>query len=192
VGRVYRETLNQNRGTHEWEAISFSDIDTIKGLIKNRFEFDENYVMQLYETNNPLESNGVPLFHEIITCTYLDLERLIDNANLTEKQNAIIDMFMQGYNEYEIADSFKDDVSNINSVLDTACQKIKEQNDFEWQEWVEISGLVKIPDDVNYKRCTKCHKWLRADEENFSPDSRNRDGLQGICKKCDSYRKKTP
>ena len=120
MGRVYRETLNQNRGTHEWEAISFSDIDTIKGLIKNRFEFDENFVMQLYETNNPLESNGVPLFHEIITCTYLDLERLIDNANLTEKQNAIIDMLMQGYNEYEIADSFKDDISNIRSVFDTA------------------------------------------------------------------------
>lgn len=184
MGRVYRETLNQNRGTHEWEAISLSDIDTIKGLIKNRFEFDENYVMQLYETNNPLESNGVPLFHEIITCTYLDLERLIDNANLTEKQNAIIDMFMQGYNEYEIADSFKDDISNIRSVFDTACQKIKEQNDFEWREWVEISGRVKIPDGVRYKRCSKCHKWLRADGENFAPDRTGKYGLRSICRKC--------
>lgn len=184
MGRVYRETLNQNRGTHEWEAISFSDIDTIKGLIKNRFEFDENYVMQLYETNNPLESNGVPLFHEIITCTYLDLERLIDNANLTEKQNAIIDMFMQGYNEYEIADSFKDDISNIRSVFDTACQKIKEQNDFEWREWAEISGRVKIPDCVRYKRCSKCHKWLRADGENFSKKQDTKDGFHPYCKKC--------
>lgn len=185
MGKVYRETLNQNRGTHEWEAISLSDVDTIKGLVRNRFQFDESYVMRLYESDNPLESNGVPLFREIITCTYLDLERLADNANLTEKQEDIINMFMQGYNEREIAESHKDDVGNIRGIFDTACQKIKEQNDFEWREWAEISGQVKIPDHVKYKRCTKCDKWLRADEGDFKYDITNK-RYKSRCRGCDN------
>lgn len=34
-------------------------------------------------------------------------------------------------------------------------------------------------------------RWLPATEEFFSPDKRNNDGLQGICKKCDLSRKNT-
>ena len=184
MSKIHTETLGQNRGTHEWEAISLSDINAIKGLIKNRFEFDENYVMQLYESDDPIESNGVPLFYEIITCTYLDLERLMGNARLTEKQDAIINMFMQGCSEYEIAESYRDSASNIRNIFDTACQKIKEQNDFEWQEWVEINGYAQIPDDTKYKRCTKCDKWLRVNEENFAPDKTGMYGLRSICRKC--------
>ena len=41
MGVVRIETLNQNRNYHEWEAVSLSDVDTIKGLIKYRIKFDK-------------------------------------------------------------------------------------------------------------------------------------------------------
>lgn len=192
MGTVGKETLNQNKGMHEWEAISLSEINTIKGLIKNRFYFDESFVAKLYESNNPIEFSGVPTFREIIICVYLDLERLMDNANLTEKQEHVIYRLMCGETEFDIADSLGDDIGNVRGVFNTACQKIKEQNDLEWREWLETSGYIKIPSDVTYKQCSKCQKWLRADGENFRPRQDSADGFRLECRKCESSAKKTP
>jgi hypothetical protein len=40
--------------------------------------------------------------------------------------------------------------------------------------------------------CTKCHKYLRADEKNFSPRQDSADGFRSECRKCESSAKKTP
>lgn len=185
MGAVKRETLNQNRGCHEWEAISLSEISTIASLIKNRREFDSFYETKLYETNNPTVSNGIPIFSELIECIYMDLDRLIQKANLTDKQKFIIDNLMKGYTEADIAKANNTDVKNIKNILLTACAKIKEQNDFEWQEWVEINGYAKIPPDVTYKQCSKCGKWLRANKDNFKYDITNK-RYKSRCRKCDN------
>ncbi len=184
MGAVHDETLSQNKGCHEWEALSLSEISVIKSLIKNRCEFDTFYEVKLYESRNPVVSNGTPLFHEIIECMYLDLERLIIKSKLSKRQELIINLLMQGNTEEDIAFRITADPKNIRSILETACQKIKEQNDIEWQEWIEINGYTKIPSDVNYKQCGKCGKWLRANEYNFSPHGKGQYNLHPYCKNC--------
>ena len=182
MGVVRIETLNQNRNYHEWEAVSLSDVDTIKGLIKYRVKFDKFYDAKRFESKNPFVSNGVPEFHEIVEVTYLDLERLIKNAKLSDSQGFIVSKLMQGYSENDLAEILKNDVSNVLSVFDTACKKIKEQNDFEWYEWLETSGKIKV--EGEYKQCSKCKRWLKAIEENFAPDKTGKYGLRSICRRC--------
>jgi hypothetical protein len=96
---------------------------------------------------------------------------------------------MKGYTEQDICEINNWDITSVKSCFNTACKKIKEQNDIDWLEWIEISGNVKIPDDVKYKRCTVCGKDLRANEDNFGKHPNTKDNLQSVCKKCDSLRK---
>jgi hypothetical protein len=182
MGAVHQETLGQNRNCHEWEALSLSEINTIKSLIINRIEFDKFYEVKLYETQSVFSTNGVPQFYEIIEVTYLDLERLIKNARLSDQQRMIIKYVMRGYDYGWIGDKIGCTALNIENIFDTACEKIKEQNDFEWQEWIETSGQIKV--EGEYKQCSKCQRWLKANEENFSPDKRNKDGFHSFCRQC--------
>lgn len=184
MAALHKNNFDRNSNCHEWETVSLSEISTIESLIKNRREFDSFYEVKLYETSNPYISNGVPVFSELIQCIYMDLDRLIKNANLTDKQKFIIDNLMKGYTESDIAKANNTDVKNIKNILLTACKKIKEQNDFEWQEWAEINGYAKIPSNVTYKQCSKCGKWLRANEDNFSPNSYSSDGYYSVCRMC--------
>lgn len=182
IGHVRFEQLNQNKDCHEWEVISLSEIDTIKALIKNRVELDKFYEAKEYETQNIFESNGVPVFHEIIEVTYLDLEQLILKSRLTEQQLKIIDYLMHGYDFDYVAIKFGCNSSNIAQIFDTACKKIKDQNDFEWYEWLETSGKIRV--EGEYKQCTKCKRWLKATLDNFSPNEKGQFGLYSLCKDC--------
>jgi hypothetical protein len=184
VGAVHEETLEQNKGCHEWEVLSLSEINTIKSLIKNRVEFDKFYEAKKYETKNSFISNGVPIFYEIIEVTYLDLERLIRNARLTEQQCVIIEYLMHGYDYEWIAKKLGCTPSNILSVFDTACERIKEQNDFEWYEWLETSGKIKV--EGVYKQCRGCGRFLKVCENNYRKRSDNKgDGFYNYCRKCE-------
>lgn len=182
MGSVKNETTNQGRGVHEWDNISLSEVNTIKSLIKYRVEYDKFYEAKKYETNNPFITNGVPQFYEIIEVTYLDLERLIKNAKLNEKQIYIIKMCMRGYDFEYISQKLNCAENTVSRVFDTACEKIKQQNDFEWYEWIETSGLIKV--NGNYKKCNKCGRWLKVCEENFSPNNKGLYGYHSMCKNC--------
>jgi hypothetical protein len=191
MGRVHTETASQNKGCHEWEVINFSQINTVKSLIKYRSEFDPNYQNKMFESKSIMKMNAVPQFSEIITDTYIDLENLIGKTKLTKNHLFIINKLMMGYSEQDIVDKTHWSIDNIKKVFHTACLKLVKQNNIDWNNWLETSGNVKIEDGVRYKQCSKCSEWLRANEDNFSPDNRNKDGLQSFCKNCDSYRKKS-
>jgi len=182
MGHIKVEQLNNNKNYHEWEAISLSEVNTIKSLIKNRCEFDKFYETKLYETNNCFESNGVPQFHEIVEITYLDLERLIKNTKLSKQQRTIIEYLIRGYDEEWIGEKIGCTPMSVIDIFNTACEKIKTQNDYEWLEWLETSGKIKV--EGAYKQCGKCKRWLKANENNFSPNSKGQYGLHSLCKNC--------
>lgn len=191
MGRVHLETLSQNRGCHEYEVFNFSETKIIEALIKHRHEIDKFHDVKYYSNKIEVElSNGVPIFHELIEDIYLDLENLIKQTNLLNNQKDIIQLLMLGHTEEDIAELTGKNVSTIKQILSVICKKIKEQNDKNWEEWIETSGYVKVK--VNYKYCKKCNNWHKANEKNFGVDKRNKDGLKSYCKRCESYTKKTP
>lgn len=108
-----------------------------------------------------------------------DGDKTVKKIIVTEKE--VIRFKDDGYDE-ELHKQF-------DKILNYICKKIKEQNDYNWKTWTETSGIIKISDNIKYKRCNTCKKDLRTD--NFGNDDRNKDGKKSICKKCDSYTKKT-
>lgn len=184
MGGVHKEQVNEGRGCHEWDILSLSDLTTVKSLIMYRIEFDANYEMKLYENSNPLVTNGVPLFSETIEVTYLDLERLIEKADLSEIQQKVVDLHMRGYYHKDVADKLNRDIATIKGIFNSACKKIVEQNHKEWLDWIYISGRAKYNDDVRFKQCTKCGEWLEVCDENFYKKSDSPDGFRHVCKKC--------
>jgi hypothetical protein len=185
MGKVREEQISHNRGIHEYEALSFSDIDVVKSLIRFRSEIDPFFTAKLFDdTYDYYKSNSSPIFYELIDCIYLDLERLIKNARLTEKQLYIVKAIMMGYLEIDIAETNNDNEMNIRRIFETACQKIVDRNNFEWREYLETSGLIKIPSEVKYKQCSKCGEWKRVNHINFSPNQKGLYGVHSVCRQC--------
>lgn len=188
MGNVKHESISQGRGCHEFDYISLKT-DMVKYLICNRSKIDSMFEVKTYNGEMENQSNNskedyLDMFKEPIEITYLDLEKLIDETELTKKQKYVLVKKMQGYSDIELGEILQCQPKAIYNTMNTICKKIENLNDYKWREWTEINGLVKISDHIKYKRCTKCQRDLRADRENFSPDKRKKDGLENACKSC--------
>lgn len=58
-------------------------------------------------------SNGVFPFSEPVLCTYMDLDRLIDEAPLTQAERRVVDALMKGYGAEDIADHYGTNLTHV-------------------------------------------------------------------------------
>jgi hypothetical protein len=166
---------------HQYKQINFSDVNCIKGLIKNRWMID---TYRGIETNNNIyEAGNVTAINQELICLFSDLDRLIVKTKLNEKQLTIINMLMDGNNEEDIAEHFGQDSWRIVEILDTVTEKIKRVNDYEWKYYNVYLNYLKV--EWDYKTCSKCGESKPQTIEFFSPDKRKKDGLYSHCKECD-------
>lgn len=121
---------------------------------------------------------------EPITVLYLDLEKLISNCKFSVRDVKIIDSLMLGYDFEDLAEGLHVDIRAIKNKCKFLYQKIADENEFLWHEHLEINGIIKIPASVKYKRCTKCDKDLRINENNFFVSKFCADGFENQCKMC--------
>jgi DNA-binding CsgD family transcriptional regulator len=136
--------------------------------------------------HNEVDTGGI---NEELVCLYADLDRMIERCNFTKRQKEILDLYMMGYNEQDISEELNLRPDVVEGIIRSICRKIKRENDLAWKYDFVYWSKVKTTD--KWKQCSRCKRWLPATEEFFSPDKRNSDGLQGICKKCDLSRKNT-
>ncbi len=154
-------------------------IENLEFLIKNKYQYDFNCVDE-------------------VLYIYMDVDRLLKQCNLKSKSRYIINMIYDGYDFNYIAEELKwfyekqnkngvmqviPDYHRIKSALRSICKKMFMLNQENFRDCLEIRGLIKIPQEVSYKRCSKCDRDKRI--ENFYKDERNVDGLRGICKLCE-------
>jgi hypothetical protein len=178
--------IDTHKAEYQFQRITLSDIDCIKGLIKNRWMIDEYFESEI-NTNIYSAGDVKPLNQELI-CTYLDLDNLIKKAKLNDKQLAIIHMLMQGWTEEDIADEYKQDVTVIQSIFDTACEKIKKINDYEWKYNYIYMNKKKV--EWDYKKCSKCGESKPKTDEFFRERSDSKDGFRNECRECEVSAKK--
>ena len=174
-----RLQIDLHKGSREWEGITFSDVETVRGLIRFRTRFD-----LLFERNqyNIMEaSTDLSSYEEEVLCTYADLDNLINKVKLNEVQNKVLELYMRGYDEIDIAEELYIKEVTVNSTINTICKRIVEENYEQWKSWV-YWDKKRVTND--YKKCSKCEEMLPMNEEYFSPDKRNLDGLHSNCKKC--------
>ena len=184
MGAVHEQQRNEGRGCQEWYALSLSDVNVIENLIRHRSTFDGSYAMKKFECNNPYISNGCPQFSEPIEVMYLDLEALIAEINFDAKSKFILKALMLGYNDKDLSESLKIEPLNVKKRVKTICEKIKTKNDEKWYEFIEISGTIKISDDVKYKKCSKCGQYKRLESKFFGINASSKDGFNIYCRNC--------
>lgn len=92
--------------------------------------------------------------------------------------------YIDGYSVEEIAEMDGQTVRNINGILNSICKAISNEEERQWRIWSYTHKL-----ELKSKKCSRCEEELPATDEFFGADDRNKEGFQGICKKCDSLRK---
>lgn len=187
MGSVKVETPNQNRGIHEYENYTFTEIRIIEELILKRSRIDASFYLKVFKdmTFNAFKTNGVPDFKELLICIYLDLERIIKQCDFNKVQNQIIKLYMLGYETRDICEKLDKTVDTIDTYFINICKSIKIKNDDNWYTWIRKSGYAP---KWKYKICSKCGAEKHKDF--FGYDSRNKDRKKSICKICDNLSKK--
>lgn len=172
--------VDKHKAEKQFERISFSDIDCIKGLIKNRWMIDK--YMDLEHIGSIELANDVQPINQELIITYIDLQSLIKKANLNVKQRFIVNKLMEGYTEKDVADMFQQTESNINQTFDKIAEKIKKVNDLQWKYDYVYMNYIKSK--WNFKRCKKCNNFKPATNDFYNTDKKNKDGYMNICKAC--------
>lgn len=170
-----------SRYNSEWDMVTLSDSNAIKGLLKFRYRFD--LLLEDGSDRYGLESNcDLAKLSEDVICIYADLDNLINKANFNTYQSKILKMYMYGNTEDDIAELLNVERQSINSVIDKICEVLCELNYQNWKLDYVFWDKVKVNSD--YKKCSKCGEFMPATEEYFSPDTSKLDGFKYICKKC--------
>lgn len=180
-----------HKAERQFEIITFSDVDCIKGLIKYRSLVDkyrgaEHGVVSSIHTHFDTASVTGNVNQELIA-VYVTLDELLAKCNLNVKQRYIIQKLMDGYNEYDLAEQFKCDARNIASTLNTVCNRIKKINDLDWK--YNYIYLNKMRANFSYKICSNCKENKPVTDDFFGKDNRNKDGFKSYCKRCDAIKK---
>ena len=165
------------RGEYEWIPVNLSDEQTIKGLLKYRHRFDLLFDEIIYLNNlNDTFVHLSDLKDEVI-CLYVWLDDVLNKCGLNEYECKVIDLYMNGYTEIDIADCYNTKKQNINQTINRICRKIKKYCFEKFQDWVYLNFIKG-----QYKKCSKCGEVKL--EFMFSPNLQNIDGLHSYCKQC--------
>lgn len=84
-----------------------------------------------------LSSNGSLDFVDNIINTYIDLDRMIADAGLSEAQKKVVEKMMQGWTSADIAEVFHVQPQTIDVHLRRAVDKIVEANNRRWLVFAE-------------------------------------------------------
>lgn len=158
-------------------TINWSNPNTYKGLILNYFDLKEEYF------DKP---------HNDMWAILFTFEDILTNTDLTEEELFVVDMFIKDFSRenilYKFEEKFNKSISQgtlsnwinksiPNKLLNTYLKSVDE-----WLYTYKIKG--------KFKKCSSCEEIkLISNDRYFGKDSRNPDGFQSICKRCDRHRK---
>lgn len=191
MGRIKKETTNDGRNNHEWDAVNLSNINNLYILIKNRSVFETTYLSRQFSNSNPLVTQGVPEFVENIVCVYIDIDRYIKKTNLTEMQLFILKYIMLGYNYHDISifiyRKFNNEYSPrfIKNFFLCICKRIFIQIEYDYEVWTEIAEYRKINSTSKFEECCSCKEY--HDLKNLYMINRLNDKKYYYCKNCKSF-----
>lgn len=172
--------VDVHKAEYQFERISFSDTECIKGLIKHRWMIDEYIGIEM--NSNIFEASDVKPLNQELIVTYITLDDLLSKCELNVKQKFLIDRLFSGYSERDLADMLQQEVSTVDRALDVICKRVKNINDQSWKHDYIYLNYKRV--EWNYKKCSRCGGYFPQTREFFSPDKRKKDGLYSNCKAC--------
>lgn len=163
-----------------FEAVSFSDFDCVKGLIKHRGTVD--IYRGIKRNDHPNHAGDIrPMDSELIAI-FVSLDSLIDRCELNVKQRYIIERIMDGWTEQDLANKFKQDVNGITKTLNTICKRIVNLNNLDWLYENVFVNYKRAP--FTYKKCSKCGEYKPLTSDFYYTDVLAKDGFKNKCRSC--------
>lgn len=95
---------------------------------------DRAYAMKL-GSDSLLECSGTSDIAEPILCTYMDLDRLIEDSGMTQEQRIVIDLIMQGWTEMDIAQARGCSRQAVCRLFRDGVERIVEANNAKWARY---------------------------------------------------------
>lgn len=159
-----------------FQPFTMNDIGVVELLIEYRYKYDDNLFLG---GGNELGVTGVKAVNQEVVATYVSLDRLVQQCNLTEQQLVLIRMVEQGYTHREIGEVVGIDNQNVKKALKTVYKAIVKEDERQWRKVLYTNTL-----GLKTKKCNKCEEHLPATNEFYSDNNSAKDGLHSICKKC--------
>lgn len=147
----------------QWSYLSLSELSVVIKLIRTRSLVDTFYVAQRYANPmSPLSSDGLVDFAEDILTTYIDLDVLISECGLTEKEKFLVTRLMDGYTVRDFTDEGEEFLrqnpetgklksgrpflyaAEVFRTLDEAARKIVTRNNERWMHSQELAHKRRI------------------------------------------------
>lgn len=191
MGKVKKETVNNGRNNHEWDAVNLSSINNLYILIKNRAIFESTYLSKQFVDTNPLVSQGVPRFVENIVCVYADIDSYIKKTNLTEMQLFILKYIQLGYNYQDISLFIQRKFNNhysprfVKNFFLCICKRIYIQINYDYEIWTELAEYKKITPTSKFEVCCSCKESHNM--KDLYLINRLKDKKYYYCRNCKSF-----
>lgn len=169
-----------------WNNINLSDMNTVRGLLKYRYKFDELYYSTIDDRlGNGIDSEYVDYanYSEDIRFLYIELDDIINNLisfkKINDRHMFLLKLYQDGESLEYIADKMNVTFQNVSVMLDNISKKITAENNWRYLK-VKYLSIFKLKS----KKCSRCGEELPITEEFFTPLELGKDGFFTYCRKC--------
>ncbi len=120
-----------------------------------------------------------------MVCIQTDLEQLIKDCNLSEKDLEILHMYRAGMTLEAIGRKLNITKKAVDKYIDKIIKNIIDTYNKQYEDWYYLEV-----EKGTYKTCSKCGEVKLANERNFAKDKTGKYGVRGACKECDDKKLK--
>ena len=153
---VWKQPL-KDEGSPDWNEFDELNNSHIKSLL------------QLYKESEIYD------FQDDLGCMFQDLENVLSEVKLTNKQREVLNLWMSGMTIKNISKELNRDKSTISRMLDTIVEKIVQVYEEQLENWYYLNIRKG-----EYKKCSKCGEVKLINKFNKN----GKKGYLSICKKC--------
>lgn len=116
-----------------------SDPSVVKKLVMNRSKLDPCFLPGR-ESIDVATTAGIGLFSELVECTFIDLDILIEECDFTPYEKLYLDMIMEGYSVRDVAELNAVTDATVSKMLARAIRKIVGKNN---ERWYAVHAIKK-------------------------------------------------
>ncbi|MFS1513065.1 hypothetical protein VQL36_11600 [Chengkuizengella sp. SCS-71B] len=165
--------------------LNLSDPNVIQWLILYRDQID------IYFNSNANrffdQAGDVRELNQELINTYIYLDNIIQESQLTDEQLALLKLLFMGYTLYDVATLHHSDVPvrKIKRKFERICNIIWTTNTSKWNRWVHQHVL-----HTQLKQCKTCLYQLPKVKSHFRKRSDHKgDGFYNVCRACEKRKR---
>ena len=137
-------------------------------------ELDKTHIKALLQVHRDMETVD---FQSDLICMLYDLQKVLEEVELTENQRNILNLWIKGWSIDNIAETLDKSYDTVRLSIDKIVNKIVNIYESKMEDWYYLN-ICK----GKYKKCNKCGKIKLISK--FNKEKKGKLGVKTVCKKC--------